>query len=163
MMKKSIVFLTACALIFLGCSDDDSSDIPVVNQPESEGPIEEIPQDPERVDFELASVNDSGIGGIAAFIPEDDGTTTVYIELTGTSQELHPASINFGDTESGGTAAITLKACECRISTTKVTQYDNGIAVDFAELMSFDGHLNIYQSPDDNAIVAHANIGSNAF
>jgi hypothetical protein len=128
-----------------------------------EGPVTEIPQDPERVDFDLASVNDSGIAGIAAFIPEDDGSTTVYIELTGTNQELHPATINFGDTESGGTAAITLNSCECRISTTKVTQYDNGISVDFAELMSFDGHLNIYQSPTDNTIVAHTNIGSNAF
>ena len=111
----------------------------------------------------MISVDNSGIAGTVSFIPRDDGGTTVYIELTGTDQELHPASINFGDTESGGTVAITLESCTCRISTTAVTQFDNGVPVDFVELMGFDGHLNIYRSPSDNSIVAHANIGSNAF
>ncbi len=161
-MKKLVVFLTVFALVLSSCSDDEG-EVFVADEPLSEGPITEVPQDPERVDFTLLSVNDSGIAGTASFIPRDDGTTTVYIELTGTNQELHPATINFGDVESGGTVAITLKACECRISTTVVTEYNNGIPVDFAELMSFDGHLNIYLSPTDNTIVAQANIGSNAF
>ena len=146
--------------MFFGCSKSDEIS---VSDTDSDGPITEIPQDPERVDFNLVSLNNSGIAGMASFIPGKDGSTTVYIELTGTNQELHPASINFGDVNSGGAVAITLDACECRISETDVTQLDNGTPIDFVELMSFDGHLNIYESPEDDTVVAQINIGSNAF
>ncbi len=159
-MKKSLVFLSALAITLFSCSKSD--DVPL-NDPDSEGPITEIPQDPERVDFNLVSVNNSGIAGTVSFIPRDDNSTTVYIELSGTNQELHPASINFGDVESGGSVAITLEVCECRISESIVDQLDDGTPIDFVELMNFDGHLNIYESPEDNSVVAQINIGSNAF
>jgi len=159
-MKKAFVFLSATALMFFSCSKSDNIQ---VNDPDSDGPITEIPQDPERVDFNLVSLNNSGIAGMVSLIPGADGSTTVYIELTGTNQELHPASINFGDMDSGGAVAITLDACECRISETVVSQLDDGTPIDFVGLMNFDGHLNIYESPGDNTVVAQINIGSNAF
>ena len=148
------------ALVLFSCSKSDETQ---VNDPVSEGPVTEVPQDPERVDFNLVSLNNSGIAGMVSFIPGEDGTTTIYIELTGTNQELHPASINFGDVDSGGAVAITLDTCECRISETVVDQLDDGTPIDFVELMNFDGHLNIYESPDDDSVVAQINIGSNAF
>jgi hypothetical protein len=83
--------------------------------------------------------------------------------LIGDTNELHPVTINFGDIESGGTIAITLETCECAISETEVTQLDNGTPITFVELMTFDGHMNIYQSPTDGTLIAAANIGSNAF
>ncbi len=147
-------------VIAFGCSKSEDAD---VNNPDSEGPIEEIPMDPERVDYNLLSANNSGVTGTASFIPNDDGTTTIYIELFGDTDELHPVTINYGDVESGGAIAITLEVCECAISETVVTQLDNGTPVTFVELMTFDGHLNIYQSPTDGTLIAVANIGSNAF
>ena len=158
-MKKSLLFLTAIAVLF-SCSKSDDIQ---VNDPDSDGPITEVPQDPERVDYDLVSLNNSGIAGTVSFIPGDNDQTTVYIELTGTNQELHPASINFGDVDSGGAVAITLDACECRISETVVDQLDDGTPIDFVGLMNFDGHLNIYESPEDDSVVAQVNIGSNAF
>jgi hypothetical protein len=56
-----------------------------------------------------------------------------------------------------------LEVCECAISETLVTQLDDGTPITFVELMTFDGHLNIYQSPTDGSLIATANIGSNAF
>ena len=159
-MKKPLLFLSALAIMLFSCSKSDEVQI---NDPDSDGPITEVPQDPERVDFDLVSINNSGIAGTASFIPGDDGSTTVYIELTGTNQELHPASINFGDVESGGGIAITLDACECRISETVIDQLDDGTPIDFVDLMNFDGHLNIYEAPGDMSVVAQINIGSNAF
>jgi len=152
----SIFFL----VVAFGCSKSEDAD---VDNPDSEGPITEVPTNPQRVDYNLLSTNNSGVTGTASFIPNEDDTTTVYIELFGATDELHPVTINFGDVESGGAVAITLETCECAISETLVTQLDNGTPVTFVELMTFDGHMNIYQSPTDATLIAAANIGSNAF
>jgi hypothetical protein len=146
--------------VLSACSESEDAD---VNNTQSEGPITEVPDDPERVDYNLVSANDSGVTGTASFIPNDDGSTTVYIELKGATKELHPAAINFGEVDSEGAVAITLEVCECAISETVVDQLDNGTPVSFLELMTFDGHLNIYQSTTDATKIAVSNIGSNAF
>jgi hypothetical protein len=160
-MKKPIFFLSVLLVIAsLGCSKSEDAD---VNNPNAPGPDAGIPNDPERVDFELGSANGSGVTGIASFIPNEDGSTTIYIDLENASQSIHPATVNFGSLENGGTIAITLDECECEISETVVTQLDNGTPVSFLELMAFDGHLNIYESPTDGSIISHTNIGSNAF
>ena len=147
-------------LLTFGCSKSEDAD---VNNLVSEGPIEEIPTDPERVDYNLLSANNSGVTGTASFIPNDDGSTTIYIELLGDTNELHPVTINYGNVETGGSIAITLEVCECAISETLVTQLDDGTPITFVDLMTFDGHINIYQSPTDASLIAVANIGSNAF
>lgn len=147
-------------LLTFGCSKSEDAD---VNNLVSEGPIEEIPTDPERVDYNLLSANNSGVTGTASFIPNDDGSTTIYIELFGDTDELHPVTINYGNVETGGSVAITLEVCECAISETLVTQLDDGTPINFVDLMTFDGHINIYQSPTDATLIAVANIGSNAF
>lgn len=147
-------------VVAISCSKSEDAD---VDNPDSGGPIDEVPTDPERVDYNLLSANNSGVTGTASFIPNDDGSTTVYIELSGDTDELHPVTINYGNVESGGTVAITLEVCECAISETLVTQLDDGTPITFVELMTFDGHLNIYQSPTNGSLIATANIGSNAF
>ena len=154
----SIFFL----VVAFGCSKSEDADVNNPD-PDGDGPVTEVPTDPERVDYDLSSANNSGVTGTASFIPNDDDTTTVYIELFGATDELHPVTINFGDVESGGAVAITLETCECAISETLVTQFDNGTPVTFVELMSFHGHMNIYQSPTDATLIAAANIGSKAF
>ena len=149
-------------VVAFGCSKSEDADVNNPD-PDNQGPVTEVPEDPERVDYDLSSTNNSGVTGTASFIPNEDGTTTVYIELLGATDELHPVTINFGDVESGGSVAITLETCECAISETLVTQLDNGTPVTFDDLMTFDGHMNIYQSPTDATLIAVTNIGSNAF
>ena len=160
-MKRLTKYFGLLFLVLaIGCSKSEDAE---VNNMVSSDPIAEIPTDPERVDYNLLSANNSGVTGTASFIPNSDGTTTVYIELFGDTDELHPVTINYGDVESGGTVAITLEVCECAISETLVTQLDNGTSITFVELMTFDGHISIYQSPTDASLIATANIGSNAF
>lgn len=160
MIWRRILYSLLSIVVLTACSESEDAD---VNNTQSEGPITEVPSDPERVDYNLVSANDSGVTGTASFIPNDDGTTTVYIELVGATQEVHPAAINNGDVDSGGSVAITLEACECAISETVVDQLDDGTPISFVELMTFNGHLKIYQSPTDATLIASANIGSNAF
>jgi len=159
-MKKLVLPLSFLFLLLTGCSKSESVDI---NNPNSPDPDSEIPLSVERVDYILESFDNSGVTGTAAFIPNEDGSTTIYIQLENASQGIHPATLNFGSKDNGGSIAITLTECECAISETVVTQLDNGTAITFVELMSFDGHLNIYESPTDGSIIAQSNIGSNAF
>ena len=160
-MKKFYVFLSLSFLVVaLGCSKSEEVD---VNNPNSKDPDSEIPNNPERVDYDLLTANGSGVTGTASFIPNSDGTTTIYIELNNAAKGIHPATVNFGSLADGGSIAISLNECECKISETLVTQLDNGTPITFVELMTFDGHMNIYESPTDGSIIAHANIGSNAF
>ena len=160
-MKKLTILLSLSFLIVaLGCSKSEEVDI---NNPNNPDPESEVPSDPERVDYELFSVNDSGVTGVASFIPNEDGSTTIYIDLENASRGIHPATVNFGSLEDGGTIAVSLNECECEISETLVTQLDNGTPITFVELVTFDGHLNIYESPSDGTTIAQANIGSNAF
>ena len=163
MKKVFLVFSLSFLALSIGCSDGEDADVNTPDNPDSSEPAPEIPDDPERVDYNLISVDGSNVTGVASFIPNDDGSTTVYIDLENASQGIHPASINFGSLEDGGTIAITLKECECEISETVVTQFDNGTPVSFVDLVTFDGHLNIYESPTDGSIIANTNIGSNAF
>jgi len=163
-MKKYSLYLTLVLMVVsVSCKNDDDASFSNPNDPDGSGPVTEIPSDPERVDYQLFSVDDSGVTGIAAFIPREDGTTTVYIELEGATQDIHPARVLFGDIDAPGSLAISLNDCECKISETIVTQLDSGASVSFVELMTFDGHLNILQSTSDGTIVAHTNIGANAF
>lgn len=147
-------------LLLFSCSKTDESE--VIN-PNIEGSATEIPIDPERVDFVLNSANGSGVGGVASFIPNDDGSTTVYIQLENASSGRHPATINFGSVEDGGTIAISLTTCTCAISVTTITELDNGNSISFVDLMKLDAHLNIYESLTDGTIIAQTNIGANAF
>lgn len=159
-MKKIILPLSLVFFLLIGCSKSESVDI---NNPNTPDPDSEIPDNVERVDYVLDSYDDSGVSGIASFIPNEDGSTTIYIQLENASQGIHPATVNFGSTDNRGSIAITLSQCECAVSETLVTQLDNGTQISFVELMGFDGHLSIYESPTNGTIIAQANIGSNTF
>ncbi len=158
-MKKSPYLALVC-LLFLAfsCSKSESSD---TNNPDSKDPV---PDPVESVTYDLTSVNDSGVTGTATLIRNNDGTSTIYIELENALDGVHPAAVHYNSIAEGGAVAITLNECECQISETVITQLDNGTTISFDELMVFDGYLNIYQSEQSmDMIIAHANIGSNAF
>ena len=159
-MKRFLFQLSLAFLVLTGCSKSEAVD---VNNPNSPDPDSGIPDNVERIDYDLETIGNSGVTGTASFIPNADGSTTVFIQLDNASQGVHPATINYGSMEDGGSLAITLTECECTISETLVTQFDDGTQVTFIDLVGFDGHLNIYESPTDGTLIAQANIGSNGF
>ena len=157
-MKKPSYLILLLLALAVSCSKNESSD---VDNPDSGNPD---PDPVERVVYDLTSVNDSGVTGTATLIRNDDGTSTIYIELENASTGIHPAAVHENSIEMGGPVAITLNECECAISETVITELDNGTSISFDDLNAFDGHINIYQSETNmDNVIAHANIGSNAF
>ena len=157
---KKFPYLSLVILLFLSvaCNKSEPSD---TNNPDGKDPD---PDPIESVTYDLSSVNDSGVTGTATLIRNNDGTSTIYIELENALDGVHPAAVHYNSIAEGGAVAITLNECECQISETVITKLDNGTAISFDQLMVFDGYLNIYQSETNlDKIIAHTNIGSNAF
>ena len=159
-MKNLVLPVLLTLIIAVGCSTEETVD---ANDPNAKNPEDLIPENVERADYALLSTNGSNVTGLASLIRNEDDTATLFIKLENASEGLHPATVNFGDTETGGSVAITLERCECEVSETLITQLDNGTPITFDELMVFNGHLNIYESPADDTIISQADIGSNAF
>ena len=151
-MKKAPYFLLFIALTILSsCGKDDNIEPTGVN---------EIIVD--QIDYNLIAVNNSGITGKATFTRDSNDNTTILIELVNTNTDEHPAYVNFNSAVEGGPVAITLEPCTCAISTTVVTQLDDGTPIDFDKLLNLDGHVSIQNSPSNDEIIAVVDIGINA-
>ena len=151
-MKKAPYFLLFIALTILSsCGKDDNIEPTGVN---------EIIVD--QKDYSLISANNSGITGKATFTRDSNDNTTILIELTNTNTEEHPANVRFNSASEGGPVAITLEPCTCAVSTTVVTQLDDGTPIDFDKLLNLDGHVSIQESSaNPGVVVATADIGIN--
>ncbi|WP_297794755.1 hypothetical protein [uncultured Eudoraea sp.] len=150
-MKNAPFLLIVLAMVLIsGCSGDDI---------EPTG-VNEIIVD--QIDYNLIAVNNSGITGKATFTRDSNGNTTILIELVNTNTDEHPAYVNFNNAAEGGPKAITLEPCTCAVSTTVVTQLDDGTPIDFNKLLNMDGHVSILNSPTNDEIIAVADIGINA-
>ena len=151
-MKKAPYFLLFIALMILSsCGKDDNIEPTGVN---------EIIVD--QIDYNLIAVNNSGITGKATFTRDSNDNTTILIELVNTNTDEHPAYVNFNSAAEGGPIAITLEPCTCAVSTTVVTQLDDGTPIDFDKLLNLDGHISIQNSPSNDEIIAVVDIGINA-
>ena len=134
-----------------GCSGDDI---------EPTG-VNEIIVD--QIDYNLIAVNNSGITGKATLTRDSNDNTTILIELVNTNTDEHPAYVNFNSAAEGGPIAITLEPCTCAVSTTVVTQLDDGTPIDFDKLLNLDGHVSIQESvANPDLLVSIADIGINA-
>ena len=144
-MKSSFSILALVfTLVFTSCNKDDAATAVILQKSE----------------FVIYDVANSGISGKATFTQEDNGSTHVLIELDNSNTNTNPAFINFNSAAEGGDVAITLKVCECLISNTTITKFDNGNTITYEGLISLNGHITIL---DENGnIVAVADIGSNA-
>jgi hypothetical protein len=115
--------------------------------------------------YDLGAVNDSGVMGSATFFERLNGTTLVVLDLEGTPEGGdHPAHIHFNSAEESGPIAISLTNVngDTGMSRTQVEETDNNIGITYAELLEFDGYINVHLSPDNlGTIVAQGNIGSN--
>ena len=118
-----------------------------------------------EVSYDLATKNVEGISGTAVFAERNNGTTLVTIMLTGTPDGgSHPAHIHENDAATGGGIAVSLTPVNgtTGMSRSQVAALDNGTAITYTELLSYNGYINVHLSMDNLAtIVAQGNIGSN--
>ena len=146
-MKKSssLLLIIACVLVLGGCKKDNVDTVILQSKV-----------------YQLNAVAGSNITGTATFTEDNEGKTTVLIELEGSNTTEHPAYIRYKSASEGGPIAITLKKCTCSISETVVSKLDGGASINYDGLLKLDGHIAIYESPEDlETIVSVANIGSN--
>ena len=149
-MKKNPLLLVAfIAIALTSCGKDDNNAI--------------VPMGETKV-YQLESQSDPTISAIATFTENKDGSATVVVELNGTSQNIYPTHIHFNSAAEGGDVAITLESidCECEFSTTVVKALDNGSPITYADLLNFDGHIDVHISATNlETLIAKGNIGSN--
>ena len=77
----------------------------------------------------------------------------------------HPAHIHFNTAAEGGSIALTLGPVDGNTGTSSVTitALDDGTAISYDELLSFDGYINVHLSAEElETIVAQGDIGQNA-
>ena len=147
MKKNALILLVIVSALLTACSNDDDSE---------KGPLESF-------NFALVPVDNSGVEGMVTVSEKEDGTSTVTIELNGSTTEEHPAFIYHGNVSQDSEIAITLNACTCDKSVTQISQLDNGAKISYDGLKAFNGHVKIHLSPNDQeTVVAAANIGVNA-
>ena len=119
-----------------------------------------------QVVYPLAALSDSGISGTATFAERNNGFSLVTLAVTGTSPEgSHPAHIHFNSAAEGGSIAISLTYVNgaTGLSQTNIKSRDNNLGITYAELIDFDGYINIHLSTEAlNVIVSQGNVGSNA-
>lgn len=117
------------------------------------------------VTYTLSEVSDPNINGTATFAERRNGNTLVTIQLAGTQAGFeHPAHIHENDAATGGDIVVSLNNVvgETGLSATSVSQLDDGTAVSYDDLITFNGHLNVHLSSQELTIlVAQGDIGSN--
>ena len=115
--------------------------------------------------YDLASVSDPNISGTATFIQNADNSTTVNLQLTGTpTGGQHPAHIHFNTAAESGTIAVTLGTVDgdTGFSTATFSELNNGTAVSFQDMLTFDGYINVHVSATNlSTLVAQGDIGQN--
>lgn len=132
------------------CSDDD----------------EQMPMPTGMEDsYSLMALNNSGVSGSLKIEEADLGGSIITLMLNGTSSgNSHPSHIHFNSAAEGGDIAISLTPVDgaTGMSETYVEALDDGTSITYAELLEFDGYVNVHLSADDLAtVVAQGDIGVN--
>lgn len=176
-MKKNlniprIALLSIGTLFFIACSSDDSApaqqDPPIDNMDPTDD-VDPGATDPEPTgqekSFPLASISNLQLVGTAKFIEIDDNSITVEIEINNAvAGGEHPAHIHVNTAVEGGDIAISLTPVngDTGMSSTNFNQLDDGTAITYAQLLDFDGYINIHNSVDDlGTLVAQGDVGQN--
>jgi len=153
MKKFKLLFLfVLTSLVITSCNDDDDLMVP-----EPSG---------NTVVYQLGSKDVDGIFGKATFVENTDASVTVVLDIEGTpSDGLHPAHIHFNTAAEGGDIALTFTPVDGNsgLSATTFTTLNDGTAISYAELLDFDGYINVHLSADElGTVVAQGDIGQNA-
>lgn len=156
-MKNSmnrLLFIMMSVLLTVGissCGDDDETPPPAPA--------------PEMTEYDLGEFGSSGVSGKATFIKTNSTTTTIKVELTGTSANGdHPSHIHMNSAAEGGGIFISLTNIDGNTgnSETTVTATDAGAAISYEDLIAYNGYINVHLSPTNlGTIVAQGDIGAN--
>ncbi|GAA4280664.1 hypothetical protein [Gaetbulibacter aestuarii] len=108
-------------------------------------------------------------------VPEIDGSATFYERVNGEALAVialqntpaggeHPAHIHLNTAAEGGGIAFTFNSIngDTGMSKTNVAQLDDNTPFGYADIMDFDGYINVHLSASDlGTIVAQGDIGQN--
>jgi hypothetical protein len=153
-MKKLNTLLLAMVLItVVGCSNDDDD---VIMSPLPSG---------NTITYDLSTKDVAGISGTATFVENTDASVTINLDIAGTpSGGSHPAHIHFNTAAEGGGIALSLAPVDGDSGQSEITvsALDDGTSISYAELIAFDGYINVHLSADElGTIVAQGDIGQN--
>ncbi|TXD48445.1 hypothetical protein ES045_08455, partial [Polaribacter sp. IC073] len=153
-MKKFnlIVLLITTSLFLYNCSDND--DELILPLPSGKTTI-----------YDLSTKAVAGISGSTIFVENTDASVTITLDISGApAGGLHPAHIHYNTAAEGGNIALTLAPIDGNTGESSITlnALDDGTSITYAELINFDGYVNVHLSSDDlGTIVAQGDIGQN--
>jgi len=138
-------------LVLVSCGDDE--------------PMPDAMPTGDDAEFALSEFDGSGISGKAIFELLDDKSVRITLELTGTTSGVnHPSHIHVNTAAESGAIALTLTDVDGATgkSVTIASKLDDGSVLTFAQMMDFDGYINIHKSASDLATtVTQGDIGQN--
>src|SRR5690606_26874390 len=119
----------------------------------------------ELTEYALGPVSDPGISGTATFAERVNGFTLVTVALAGTTEgNSHPSHIHNNSAAEGGGIAVDFNPIDggTGMSRTNIRALNDETPITYAELLEFDGYVNVHLSSDNlGTLVAQGNIGSN--
>ena len=119
----------------------------------------------ESKSYELSSKDVDGIMGTAVFEQRANGEALATLMLDGTPDGgMHPAHIHMNTAAEGGDIAFTFNAVNgtTGMSKTNVAALDDDTMFGYADLLDYDGYINVHLSADDlGTLVAQGDIGQN--
>lgn len=149
-LKSCAIGLLLINIFFVaGCDDDDDDN----SSPKMER------------SYALAEIADSGVSGTVTFTKQDDQTTLIVIEVSGTETgNSHPAHIHSGSASTGGPIVVDFTPVDGATgrSETTVTQLNDGTPITYEELIAYNGHVNVHRSAADLAVITQGDVGSNS-
>lgn len=150
-LKFWIMGLLIAGLFVTGCENDDD---------------DEAMKGAQEKSYTLAQLDGSGVSGTVIFAKQNEATTMVTIQLTGTvAGDSHPAHIHSNSASAGGAIVLDFNPVDGATgkSETMVTAFNDGKPVTYEELIKYNGHVNVHKSATELAVMlAQGNIGSNA-
>ena len=142
-------------LLFAGCNDNDNPD-PGSNLPDLTG---------NSVTYNFVSSAGSSVNGKVVFAETTKNTTLVTFSITGGNPGgVLPVHIHQNSKIEGGGIAISLGDIDGSTGKleVEVESMDDDNAISYDDLVDFDGHINIHESPSNlSNIVAFTDIGEN--
>ncbi|WP_339704763.1 CHRD domain-containing protein [uncultured Kriegella sp.] len=116
-------------------------------------------------EYALNSVTVPTISGTATLSKRVSGASLLEVQLEGTPADgIHPGHIHVNSAAEGGGIAISLTPVDgaSGYSATHIEATDEDAAITYADLLEYDGYINIHLSADDlTTLVAQGDIGIN--
>lgn len=116
-------------------------------------------------EYTLSEKDVAGISGNVLFEERLDGSILATISLMNTPEDgMHPAHIHENSAAEGGPIAVTFTPVDgaTGMSKTSIRETDSGKALNYQQLLTYDGYVNVHLSADMlSTIVAQGDIGRN--